>query len=216
VFLLDEPLSNLDAKLRVQTRVELIKLHSRLQTTAIYVTHDQVEAMTMGSRIAILRDGVLQQLDTPAQVYDNPANIFVAGFIGSPAMNFFPARIAESEGKLRITASGLDLQVPDEIRARMNGAGSSEVMLGVRPEDIHDARRSAVDADRQNARVDVVEHMGNEKFIHLSSGELSFMARMESAVQVKAGDTLPIVIDARKIHLFDPATEKAILANAKG
>ena len=217
VFLMDEPLSNLDAKLRVQTRVELIKLHRRLQTTVIYVTHDQVEAMTMGSRIAVLRDGALQQLDSSDQVYANPANIFVAGFIGSPAMNFFPAQIEERNGELRITASGLDLQLPAEIRARISGRGSKEVVLGVRPEDIHDARRIGSNGDLQAAaKVDVVEHMGNENFIYLTTGESSFMARMDSSVRVQAGDTLPIVIDTHKIHLFDPATEKAILSNGKG
>jgi multiple sugar transport system ATP-binding protein len=216
VFLMDEPLSNLDAKLRVQTRVELNKLHRRLQTTVIYVTHDQVEAMTMGSRIAILRDGVLQQLDSPAQVYANPANIFVAGFIGSPAMNFFSARLEQQDGEVRVTANGLDLPLPAEIVARAGGQTVTDVILGVRPEDIHDGRRVAPEGKPSAAaKVDVVEDMGNENFVYLTSGESSFMARMDSSVRVRPGDNLPIVIDTHKIHLFDPATEKAILSNRK-
>src|SRR5438552_3842408 len=127
VFLMDEPLSNLDAKLRVQTRAELIKLHRRLQTTVIYVTHDQVEAMTMGSRIAILRDGVLQQLDTPSEVYANPANIFVAGFIGSPAMNFFQAEIEGADSELTVKAAGIDLKLPPEVASRAHAHGAKHV-----------------------------------------------------------------------------------------
>ena len=121
VFLMDEPLSNLDAKLRVQTRVELTKLHARLQTTVIYVTHDQVEAMTLGNRIAILKDGVLQQIDAPAEVYARPTNVFVAGFIGSPAMNFFDARLERSDGALRVIGGGLEIDLPSEIVVRTNG-----------------------------------------------------------------------------------------------
>ena len=130
VFLMDEPLSNLDAKLRVQTRVELTKLHARLQTTVIYVTHDQVEAMTLGNRIAILNDGVLQQVDAPTEVYANPANMFVAGFIGSPAMNFFTARLEQADGALRVKGDGLDLALPSEIVARTSGYNGRQVVLG--------------------------------------------------------------------------------------
>src|SRR5579883_1431581 len=143
VFLMDEPLSNLDAKLRVQTRAELIKLHRRLQTSVVYVTHDQVEAMTMGSRIAILRDGVLQQLASPAEVYAHPANMFVAGFIGSPAMNFFRGELTAADGDLRVQTSGLDLKLPIEIAARAQSLANRKVVLGVRPEDIHDGRTTA-------------------------------------------------------------------------
>jgi multiple sugar transport system ATP-binding protein len=215
VFLMDEPLSNLDAKLRVQTRVELTRLHGRLQSTVIYVTHDQVEAMTMGSRIAILRSGKLQQLDSPAEVYAHPANMFVAGFIGSPAMNFFAADLERRDGDVHVKAAGLDLPLPAAIVARLGSYPGSKVIVGVRPEDIHDSRRQPTgDAPSTLARIDVVEHMGNENFIYLTLGQSSFMARMDSSVAVRAGDNLPISIDTRKVHLFDPATETAILAHS--
>jgi multiple sugar transport system ATP-binding protein len=211
VFLMDEPLSNLDAKLRVQTRLELTKLHARLQTTAIYVSHDQVEAMTLGNRIAILRDGVLQQVGPPTEVYARPANIFVAGFIGSPAMNFFKVRLEQTGGDVRVKGDGLEFVLPPRIVARINGHSGRDVVLGVRPEDIHDARRTAPDGRPPvDARIDVVEHMGNENFVHLTSGGSSFMARMESSLDPKPGEFIPIVVDAQKVHLFDPASEQAI------
>jgi multiple sugar transport system ATP-binding protein len=212
VFLMDEPLSNLDAKLRVQTRAELIKLHRRLQTTVVYVTHDQVEAMTMGSRIAILRDGVLQQLDTPTEVYANPANIFVAGFIGSPAMNFFEAQLEGADGDLTVKAAGIDLRLPPEVASRAKAHGSRHVVLGVRPEHIYDARRAPANGNQPaNVKVDVVEHMGNETYVYLTAGETSFTARMDASLQAQPGDNLPVVIDSHKIHLFDPSTERAIV-----
>jgi multiple sugar transport system ATP-binding protein len=211
VFLMDEPLSNLDAKLRVQTRLELTKLHTRLKTTVIYVSHDQVEAMTLGNRIAILQDGVLQQVGAPTEVYAKPANIFVAGFIGSPAMNFFNARLEQMNGKLRVKGDGLEFNLPPEIVARTKGHTSKDVILGVRPEDIYDGRYLAPNGSPPvDARTDVVEHMGNENFVHLTSGGSSFMARMESSVDPKPGEILPIVVDAHKIHLFDPVTQKAV------
>jgi multiple sugar transport system ATP-binding protein len=211
VFLMDEPLSNLDAKLRVQTRVELTKLHARLQTTVIYVTHDQVEAMTLGNRIAILKDGMLQQIDTPAEVYAKPGNVFVAGFIGSPAMNFFNARLEQANDALRVKGGGLEIKLPSEIAARISGYTGSEVILGVRPEDIHDGRCTAPDGGTTaSANVDVVEHMGSENFVHLTSGETNFVARLGSSVDPRPGEILPIEVDAHKIQLFDPATEKVI------
>jgi multiple sugar transport system ATP-binding protein len=215
-FLMDEPLSNLDAKLRVQTRVELSRLHQRLHATMIYVTHDQVEAMTMGTRIAILRDGVLQQLDSPARVYAHPANMFVAGFIGSPAMNFFPARLEPAQGGPVVTASGLSLPLVPEVAARLTGVAPAEVVLGVRPEDVHDARQLAPlhAGPRIEARVELVEHMGNENFVYLRSGEASFLARMDREVQPARGEVLPVVIDARKMHLFDRTSERALLSGS--
>jgi multiple sugar transport system ATP-binding protein len=211
VFLMDEPLSNLDAKLRVQTRVELTKLHARLQTTVIYVTHDQVEAMTLGNRIAILKDGVLQQVDTPSAVYARPANVFVAGFIGSPAMNFFPATLEPVDDGLWVKGGGLAINLSSELMLRSKGYAGRRVILGIRPEDIHDGRETAPNGSPPSqASVDVVEHMGSENFVHLTSGEARFVARMASAVDPRPGETLPIVVDARKIQLFDPATELAI------
>ncbi len=212
VFLMDEPLSNLDAKLRVQTRVELTKLHARLRTTVIYVTHDQVEAMTLGNRIAILKDGVLQQIDAPGEVYARPTNVFVAGFIGSPAMNFFDARLEQSDDALWVKGGGLDISLPSEIVVRTNGYTGQQVILGVRPEDIHYGRRIAANGSPPaSANVDVVEHMGSENLVHLTSGDSSFVARMESSANPRPGEVLPIVVDAHRIHLFDPATERAIV-----
>jgi multiple sugar transport system ATP-binding protein len=212
VFLMDEPLSNLDAKLRVQTRVELTKLHARLQTTVIYVTHDQVEAMTLGNRIAILKDGVLQQIDTPAEVYAKPANVFVAGFIGSPSMNFFNARITPVDGGAQVIGDGLRIDLPSEIVARTGRYNGREVILGIRPEDIHDGSHAAPNGGPPAfANVDVVEHMGSENFVHLTSGECSFVARVDRAVDPRPGDMLPIMVDAQRIRLFDPVTEEAIL-----
>jgi multiple sugar transport system ATP-binding protein len=211
VFLMDEPLSNLDAKLRVQTRVELTKLHARLQTTVIYVTHDQVEAMTLGNRIAILKDGMLQQVDTPSEVYANPANLFVAGFIGSPAMNFFNAELEQVNGVSLVRGSGLEIVLPSEIVARMNGYSGKQVVLGVRPEDFQDGRGVTPNgASTVSANVDVVEHMGSENFVHLTSETSSFVARMDSSVDPRPGDGFPVVVDVEKIKLFDPSTELAI------
>jgi multiple sugar transport system ATP-binding protein len=212
VFLMDEPLSNLDAQLRVQTRAELIKLHRRLQTTVVYVTHDQVEAMTMGSRIAVLRDGVLQQLDTPAEVYAHPANMFVAGFIGSPAMNFCPATLVSSDGALMVRTAAMQLTLPAELSAKAGASASRDVVLGIRPENIHAARRApAAAASPVELRVDLVEHLGSETYVYLTSGETSFIARMDGALDVKPGDSLPVVFDASRIHLFDAGTEAAIV-----
>ena len=211
VFLMDEPLSNLDAKLRVQTRVELTKLHARLQTTVIYVTHDQVEAMTLGNRIAILKDGELQQIDSPTKVYAKPANVFVAGFIGSPSMNFFNARLEQVNGALQVSGGGLQIDLPSEIVVRISDYTGRPVILGIRPEDIHDGRHVAPNGSPPaRANIDVVEHMGSENFVHLTSGESSFVVRVDSSVDPKPGETLPIVVDAHKIQFFDPATGKAI------
>ena len=211
VFLMDEPLSNLDAKLRVQTRVELTRLHARLQTTVIYVTHDQVEAMTLGNRIAILKDGVLQQVDTPTAVYAKPANMFVAGFIGSPSMNFFAARLDQVDGELRVSGSGMQISLPSEIVIRANGYNGREVILGVRPEDIRDGRRAPDGSPPATANVELVEHMGSENIVHLISGDTRFVARMERSVDPRPGDILPISVDAQRIQLFDRTTEAAIL-----
>ena len=212
VFLMDEPLSNLDAKLRVQTRAELIKLHQRLQTTAVYVTHDQVEAMTMGTRIAVMRDGVLQQLDTPQTVYDHPANMFVAGFIGSPAMNFFPSEIRQDDGRTAVDAGAFSMNVPAELAPKLKGFSKSSVILGIRPEDMYDRDWAPNLPDLSPARVkiDVVEHMGNEIFAYLIAGNHNPVARLDSRTQCNAGDTIDILLDASRMHLFDPSTQEAI------
>jgi multiple sugar transport system ATP-binding protein len=211
VFLMDEPLSNLDAKLRVQTRLELTKLHARLKTTVIYVSHDQTEAMTLGNRIAVLRDGVLQQIGAPAEVYAKPANSFVAGFIGSPAMNFFKARLEQSDSRVRLKSDSLEFDLPPEAVARAAKLSGSDVILGIRPEDVRDARQLAGGvAPAAMARIDVIEHMGNENFVHLTSGSANFMTRLDSAIDVEAGAMLPVTVATHKIHLFDPVSERAL------
>src|SRR5437588_1336251 len=162
VFLMDEPLSNLDAKLRVETRANITKLHQRLQTTVIYVTHDQTEAMTMGSRIAVLKDGLLQQLDTPQTLYDKPANLFVAGFIGSPAMNFFPGQLVTEGQDLWVQTSGLKLKVAERSRSQLASSNGREVIFGVRPEHIHHRSevREVEPGSSANVKVSVVEPLG--------------------------------------------------------
>jgi len=212
VFLMDEPLSNLDAKLRVQTRAELIKLHQRLQTTVIYVTHDQVEAMTMGHRIAVMRDGILQQLDTPQVLYDRPANMFVAGFIGSPSMNFFEGKLTGSDTEIWVETGTLKLKVPDHKLSAVRSAVGRDVIFGIRPEDIHDPadRMNAPDHQRAKVAVEVVEPLGSEQFVYLRSGNQEFTSRMSARAQLTPGNNVDVVIDTDKMHVFDKQTEMAL------
>jgi multiple sugar transport system ATP-binding protein len=213
VFLFDEPLSNLDAKLRVQTRAQLTRLHQRLATTFIYVTHDQVEAMTMASRIAVMKDGILQQVDTPQHLYDHPHNVFVAGFIGSPSMNFFDATLAESDGKLEINTGGFRLEIPQEKAGEWRQFKGREVIFGIRPEDIHAKPYVApgiLESDIE-ARVDVTELMGNEIFLYLQSkDDKQFIARVDPRVQAQPGDNLELAINMSNAHIFDPKTEVSL------
>jgi len=208
VFLMDEPLSNLDAKLRVQTRAEIARLHQRLGTTTVYVTHDQVEAMTMGDRIAVMRDGLLQQIGTPQELYDNPKNVFVAGFIGSPAMNFATTTIQDGAlqlGGTRVNLVGMPAQI-----AGQRAAGSS-LLVGFRPEHLDIA--SAVGTEGQirfPAQVDVVEYLGNEELLHAQVEGLEVVAVVPSERQVKAGDKVELTVPAEKLHLFDPETEDCL------
>jgi multiple sugar transport system ATP-binding protein len=204
VYLMDEPLSNLDAKLRVQTRGELIKMHRQLQTTFIYVTHDQVEAMTMGDRIAILEQGVLQQVGPPQEVYDRPANIFVAGFIGSPAMNFLPARLRTRDGDLfadsELGSFRLDARQP-------HAASDGEAVVGVRPEHLRlGAEGGGPVSATIGAVVDLVEYLGNEAHVTFSSGDTTLVARLDARVKVKPGDTVPLTVLMEDVHLFDRAS----------
>ena len=214
VFLMDEPLSNLDAKLRVETRAGLIKLHQRLQTTTVYVTHDQVEAMTMGHRIAVMRDGLLQQLDTPQTLYDRPANLFVAGFIGSPAMNFFPGQLVSENGgsDLWVQTSGLRLKLPDARRAQLQSANGREVVFGVRPEHIHSRAevREALPGQTATVNVSVVEPLGSEVFAYLSANGHEFIARMGASAQPRPGETVETVFETDKLQIFDKETEQAL------
>jgi multiple sugar transport system ATP-binding protein len=210
VFLFDEPLSNLDAKLRVQTRAELSKLHQRLQTTFIYVTHDQVEAMTMATRIAVMNKGILQQLDTPQRLYDLPSNLFVAGFIGSPAMNFFPAKIRKDGDSLLVDSGDFAVKIPDElVKPYMRFAGR-EIIFGIRPENIHNPAfiPPGIHAAPIEAKVDVTELMGNEIFLYLMSGKTSFVARVDPRSRYQMGDQVQIVFDMDNIHVFDPSVDQ--------
>ncbi|MEX0629520.1 MAG: sn-glycerol-3-phosphate ABC transporter ATP-binding protein UgpC [Chloroflexota bacterium] len=208
VFLMDEPLSNLDAKLRVQTRAEILRLHQRLKTTMIYVTHDQVEAMTMGDRIAVMRDGVLQQVGTPHQLYDHPANLFVAGFIGSPAMNFMKARTDGSDlmvGEIRLALAGKAAEVVGERPA------GSEVTVGFRPEHLELGDDAAGPTVRLAASVDVVEFLGDQELIHAQAAGGEVLAVVSSDHRLKSGDRVEFQLGLDKLHLFDPASETALL-----
>jgi multiple sugar transport system ATP-binding protein len=197
VFLLDEPLSNLDAKLRAQTRIELQKLHRELETTFIYVTHDQVEAMTMGDRIAIMYDGVLQQVGTPDDIYDHPANLFVAGFIGSPTMNFVPVTVQNGAAK----ASGFEVALPQPVESRKG-------TLGFRPEALTDRELNGSAVDMS---VDVVERLGSDQFLYGQVGGDTVTARVDPRMKVTPGDRVRLGLDLRSLHFFDAETEKAVL-----
>ena len=213
VFLFDEPLSNLDAKLRVQTRAELSKLHKRLGTTFIYVTHDQVEAMTMATRIAVMNNGILQQVDTPQVLYDKPGNLFVAGFIGSPSMNFFDATVVESDGKLLIDGGSFRVEVPEKKKGALLPHKGKEVVFGIRPEDIHAkpyVPPGILEADVQ-AKVDVTELMGNEIFIYALTGNKSFIARVDPRCRARAGEQIELAFNMDNMHAFDQKTEVAIV-----
>ena len=217
VFLMDEPLSNLDAKLRVQMRTEITKLHQRLQTTFIYVTHDQTEAMTMGSRIVIMKDGFIQQVDTPQNNYDYPANKFVAGFIGSPQMNFFDARLQKEDGKIVAVFGDNKITVPQEKIAKLKDESyiGKEVTLGIRPENIDDAPEFV--AEHQDAtmkvHVEVTELMGSETYLYFStSGKAeNVIARVDPRTKTRAGDDVVVAMDTSRLHFFDKDTEETIL-----
>jgi multiple sugar transport system ATP-binding protein len=214
VFLFDEPLSNLDAKLRVQMRTEISKLHQRLEATMVYVTHDQTEAMTMGDRIVVMKDGVVQQTDTPLSLYNQPRNKFVAGFIGSPAMNFFNGRIEPGAGFVfQEDAGGLRLPIPDKFRERLSGFQGKEIILGIRPEHIFDAKRAeGVEAKAAvKAKVEVVEPMGNEIYVYFSTKPGSmYVSRIGAFEEPQPGTDMEFVFDTAKVHLFDPQTERII------
>jgi multiple sugar transport system ATP-binding protein len=212
VFLFDEPLSNLDAKLRVQTRAEIIKLHKQLGATFIYVTHDQTEAMTMGTRIAVMKDGVLQQVDTPQTLYDRPGNQFVAGFIGSPSMNFFEMQLIRSGDELIAQSASLRLPLPLDRRTALSSYLDQSIIVGLRPEDIYDADLVApgIRAATIEARVDVMELMGNETLLYLLNGAHSFIARVDPRSRARAGNTVAVIVNLDRLHFFDPQTQWSI------
>lgn len=212
VFLLDEPLSNLDAKLRVQTRTEITKLHQRLATTFIYVTHDQVEAMTMATRIAVMNFGVLQQLDTPQNLYDKPDNLFVAGFIGSPAMNFFDGKLNQSDGKIYVDCDAFSVKIPEERRDVYASHVGKPVIFGLRPEDIYDPKYESPEIIGQpvEGSVEVTELMGNEIFVFMKSGDHNYVGRIDPRTNFKMGDKVQVTFNMGNMHIFDKETEKAI------
>lgn len=218
VFLMDEPLSNLDAKLRVATRAEIIKLHQRIQTTVIYVTHDQVEAMTMGDRIAVLNGGLIQQLGSPQELYDHPANIFVAGFIGSPSMNFFPnAKIIGGDGTPTIVIDGVgQVPVPPLYADHAKAAAGKNLTFGIRPSHLEDA--AIVSENSSNGvvhsaiegSVDVVENLGNELQVYLTAGGRNVVATLNPRSRVSAGNKVKLFVDNAQSHLFDTDTGLAV------
>jgi len=215
VFLMDEPLSNLDAKLRVAMRTEINKLHKKLQTTFIYVTHDQVEAMTMGTRIVVMKDGVIQQVDTPVNLYTKPRNLFTAGFIGSPQMNFIDAKVVKKNDDIYLEFGAQSVLLPKGKASdpKLQDYIGKEVILGIRPEDLHDdeAYVAARPNDLVKADVDVTEMMGAETYLYLKIEGKQFIARVNPRSTTKMGDTIDIVFDTNKIHLFDKETELTII-----
>jgi multiple sugar transport system ATP-binding protein len=213
VFLLDEPLSNLDAKLRVEARTFISKLHQRLGTTFIYVTHDQVEAMTMGQRICVLNAGRLMQIDTPTNLYDHPANVFVAGFIGSPSMNFFDNAILKEEGgKMTVDFGSFQAEVPEARYELYRQYLGKKVVFGIRPENISHADYVApgIVPSLIQANVDVVEEMGHEKILYLEEGGKTFLARIDPRAEVHVGQRIALVLNMAVMHLFDAETEQAL------
>ncbi len=217
VFLLDEPLSNLDAKLRAQMRTELSKLHMKLGTTFIYVTHDQTEAMTMGDRIVVMKDGFIQQVDTPQNLYDSPVNTFVAGFIGSPQMNFINAKLTKVDGKYVVVFGADDKFSVEILEAKAKGSEienfvGKEVILGIRPENLHDEEMFLANATSGiiDCNVEVTEMMGSETYLYLNCDGNPMIARVDPRSKAKAGDVIKVGIDVNKVHLFDKETEKVI------
>ena len=212
-FLFDEPLSNLDAKMRVQMRAEISKLHDRLKSTMIYVTHDQVEAMTMGDRIVVMKDGLIQQVAEPIELYDNPKNMFVAGFIGSPPMNFFKGTIVKSETGLCFAETGgnFKVRVPENMAGKVSGHVSKPVVFGIRPEDVKHTQPGADPGATIAATVEVVEPMGAEIILYLNTGAHSFIARVNPHDKAEVGQKVSATFDMRKCHFFDQATEQTIV-----
>ena len=211
VFLFDEPLSNFDAKLRVQMRVELKRLHERLETTAIYVTHDQVEAMTLGDRVVIMKDGAVQQVGEPLEVYSRPRNKFVAGFMGSPAMNFMDTTITEAAGGLYAVTTGLRVKVPLERAARLASYKEQSITLGIRPEDLREARGSDAEDLSFDAVVDVVEPLGSEILLDTRVGSQTIVARVDPTVRARLHEKIRLAYVPERLRFFDNQTEEAIV-----
>jgi multiple sugar transport system ATP-binding protein len=213
VFLFDEPLSNLDAKLRVQMRTEIHKIHIRLQTTIIYVTHDQTEAMTMGDRIAVMKDGILQQVVDPISIYDHPKNKFVAGFIGSPPMNFMEGEIFKKDSKLYFNEGRIIVKLVEDMYAKMIPYANRKVIFGIRSEDIYD-KLFVSDAPAENVvrvNCEVSEPMGSEVYLYLNTGKHTFIARVGAHDRPQVNQDMDVVFDMSKVHFFDKDTEETIV-----
>lgn len=213
VFLFDEPLSNLDAKLRVQMRAEIIKLHKKLETTIIYVTHDQTEAMTMGDKIVVMKDGLIQQIDSPINVYNHPNNKFVAGFIGSPAINFFDGNITRQDSHLHFDFGTFSMKIPDTYDESIKDYEDKEIIMGVRPEDIYHKKYSSnaeIPGDME-AMVEVVEPLGSEYVVNFETGDTIFTGRLEPKEEPKMGEVMELVFDIKKVHFFDKGSEETIV-----
>lgn len=213
VFLFDEPLSNLDAKMRVQMRTEIHKLHIRLQTTIIYVTHDQIEAMTMGDRIAVMKDGLLQQVADPITVYDHPKNKFVAGFIGSPPMNFMRGKIVKKESRLYFDEGKVYVKLVDDMRQKLSAYIDKEIVFGIRSEDIYD-KLFVSEAPPENVvkvNCEVYEPMGSEVYLYLNTGKHTFIARVGAHNRPKVNQEMDLVFDMSKVHFFDKDSEETIV-----
>lgn len=215
VFLMDEPLSNLDAKLRVQMRTEISKLHLKLQTTFIYVTHDQTEALTMGTRIVVMKDGYIHQVDTPTNLYDRPNNMFVAGFIGSPQMNFISATVVKRGDEIHLLFGKDDIKLPAEKAKKLIVTDyiGKEVVMGIRPENIHDEPQYLEQMQESilEAKIEVTEMLGAETFLYMVIDDVNFTARVKPSTKAKAGDVIKVALDTNKIHLFDKETERTIM-----
>jgi len=218
VFLFDEPLSNLDAKLRVKMRTELKQLHERLQTTVIYVTHDQVEAMTMGSTIVVLKLGAIQQVGSPLNLYSYPSNRFVAGFIGSPSMNFLDCTIIEENGSLLVDTGAFKLQLPEDKAAKVREHGGREFIFGIRPEDMRKRRekKETYTEEHIKATINVIEPLGKEMYVNLSADGLDFMAVINARFPLKSHEEIELTLNMDKVHLFEKnGDQKAVAHTAK-
>ena len=214
VFLMDEPLSNLDAKLRAQMRTEIIKLHQRLQTTVIYVTHDQTEAMTMGSRIVVMKDGYIQQVDSPQVLYEKPVNMFVAGFIGSPQMNFVDVKVEKQGADIFLRMGRFTIKLPEQKAEKVLAGGyvDKTVVMGVRPEAVHDEQMylEAYPDSQFESKVEVVELLGSESLIYVMLENTNFIARVKPRNNIYVGDTMRFAINPNKVHVFDKETENIV------
>jgi len=218
VFLMDEPLSNLDAKLRVQTRAELSKLHNRLATTFIYVTHDQTEAMTMGTRIVVMKDGLVQQIADPTTLYKAPINQFVAGFIGSPQMNFIDAGLSEDNGTAAVSFKGGKVELKPEMAARLkknNRLNNKDVTLGIRPEHLDVTRLDGDESGVNIAEVEVTELLGSETYLFLNLNGDTVIARVDPTLNIQVGDKVKVLFQVENVHLFDQETEAALFYEEK-